>query len=260
MKKLLTLLALSLLLVSCEGAALLDAEKANTPEAYEAFLLEYPAHAEADELRGRIDELRYKAAKESRNPAELRDYLAKHPEGAHVADAKKLEDELAWQLADATKTGESYREYLDLHPEGKWLDKAQVGYEKYAYVSKVTIGEPIIQKVNMAEDPEGPLNGWGIEAPVTNTGDKALKIVKMGIDYLGADGVSVKRDTWYTAVQDLGPLPVHPDLRPIMQPGETRPFRWSTAEEPPNWSEGSFRVKVTFVKFADVPAEEAPAE
>lgn len=249
MRKLLVLLALSLLFVSCEGTAYLDAEKANTPEAFEAFLQEYPDYGEADEVRAKIVELRYERAWESRNAGQLRDYLSKHPDGLHVDKVRKKEDELAWQEADWTKTGEAYKSYLDLHPEGAWIPEATALHTKFAYVDAMTISTPVIQEVNMAEDPEGPLNGWGLSCEITNTGDKRLRTVEVLIDYLKADGSVAKSDKWWAVVQDLGPLPVLPVMRPIMEPGETRPFGWSTAETPPGWEEGKLAIRISDVKF-----------
>ena len=259
MRKLFALIALALLLASCEGAAFLDAEKANTPEAYEAFLQEYPNYAQADEVRATIEELRYELAWESRNAAQLRDYLTRYPEGQHVQKVRKKEDELAWQQADHEKTGEGYKSYLDLHPEGAWIPEATALYTKFAYVDSMKISTPVIEKVNMAEDPEGPLNGWGLSCEITNTGDKRLRLVEVRIDYLKADDSVAKSDRWWAVVQDLGPLPVHPVMRPIMEPGEVRPFNWSTAEVPTGWAEGKLALRISDVKFVKEgdPDEEA---
>lgn len=256
MRTLLTLIALALFLTACEGTAFLDAEKANTPEAYEAFLQEYPNYAQADEVRVKIEELRYEDAWGSRNAGKLRAFLERYPDTEHAAKIRKKEDELAWQEADGTKTGAGYKSYLDLHPEGVWVDKATRLHTKFAYVDSITVSTPVVEKVNMAADPEGPLNGWGLNCDLTNVGDKRLRTVEMRIDYLKADGSIAKSDKWWAVVQDLGPLPVHPVQRPIMEPGETRPFRWTTAEVPPGWDEGKLAVRISDIRFAKVEAEE----
>ncbi len=256
MRTLLTLIALALLLTACEGAAYLDAEKANTPEAYEAFLQEYPNYADADAVRAMIEELRYEAAWESRSAEQLREFLARYPESEHAAKIREKEDELAWHEADHAQTGAAYKSYLDLHPEGVYLSEATRKHTKYAYVDSMTISAPVIERVNMAQDPEGPLNGWGLSCDLTNTGDKRLKTVEVGIDYLKADGSVAKSDKWWAVVQDLGPLPVRPVQRPIMEPGETRPFSWSTAEVPTGWEEGKLAVRITDIRFAPVEVEE----
>jgi len=247
------LFALCLLFGCGEGAALHEAQNLRTPEGYEAFLEQYPESVEAADLRVTIEKLRYKRAMDSRNPEVLRDYLARHPDGEFVAKAQKLEDETSWQVADGTKTADAYKSYVDLHPEGRWIDEATVAYTKAAYAEQMTVGEATIAKVNMAQDPAGPLNGWGVQAEVGNPGDQRLSMVKMAIDSLGATGDVVRTDVWYTVVQDLGPMPVQPHLRPIMEPGETRTFRWTTAESPPGWSEGSFAVRVTAVRVEEAP-------
>ncbi len=248
---LLALLACSLLLTSCEGAALQDAQRKNSPEALETFLERYPDSAEADSLRAKIEELRYEAARDSRSAEQLREYLAKHPDGPHAGKARELEDEVSWQIADGTKTADGYKSYIDLHPTGKWLDEATVAYGKYAYVAQLTVGEVSIERVNMAQDPQGPLNGWGITTEVTNTGDRRLRRVKMAIDYLGADGAAVRTDEWYAVAQDLGVMPVRPTMQGILEPGGVRPFRFTTAEEPAGWDVGKLAVRVTEVRFEE---------
>lgn len=256
MKWLLSLIALSSLLACGEGTDLHLAETENSPESYEAFLEQYPDSAHAAELQVKIEELRFERAMESRNPETLRDYLERHPDSDNVARAAKLEDQVSWQVADAAKTAEAYKSYLDLHPDGKWTTEAGRAHAKYEYVANMTVSEPVSQRVNMAQDPAGPLNGWGVQADVTNTGDQRLRTVKMAIDFLGAEGNVVRIDKWYTVVQDLGPLPVQPHLLPIMEPGETRTFRWTTKETPAGWDEGKFAVRVTFVKVEKEPEPE----
>jgi hypothetical protein len=263
MKKLpllIALIALPLLLAACEGAAFLDAEKANTPEAFEAFLQEYPNYAQADEVRVTIEELRYKGAWESRNAGQMREFLGRYPDSEHAAKMIKKEDELAWTEADYTKTGEGYKSYLDLHPTGAWIPEATALHTKFAYVDAMTISTPVIQKVNMAADPEGPLNGWGLSCEITNTGDRRVRTVEVRIDYLKLDGSVAKSDKWWAVVQDLGPLPVHPIMRPILEPGEVRPFSWSTAEAPPGWDEGKLALRISELKFAKEPAPDAEAK
>ncbi len=260
MKWILPLFALSFLLACGEGAALHSAERENSPEGYETFLQDYPDSAEAPELLVKIESLRWERAKASRNPETLRDYLARHPDGANVTAARKLEDVVSWQVADATKMADAYKSYLDLHPNGRWFDEASAAYGKSEYVANMVVGEPKIEQVNTAQDPKGPLNGWGVEADVTNSGDQRLRTVEMAVDFLGASGDVVRTDTWYTVVQSLGPLPVQPHLLPIMEPAETRAFRWTTAESPDGWAEGKFAVRVTAVKAARPPKTSDPSD
>ncbi|MCP4867196.1 MAG: hypothetical protein GY898_00575 [Proteobacteria bacterium] len=252
------LLTFLFLLTACgEGAALHVADTDKTVEAYQAFLAEYPDSSHSAEVQGKIEGLRYDAAKDSRNPEVLRDFLTHHPDHEAAGRLAKREDEVAWQVASAAKTAEGYKSYIDFHPEGTQLEAAQAEYALYAYAGELTIADIAIAKVNMAQDPEGPLNGWGITANVTNPGDKRLKRVTMAIDSLGASGDVVSTDTWYTVVQDLGPMPVPPPLQTILEPGETKGFRFTTAEAPEGWAEGSFALRAVSVRFA--PPAPAPA-
>jgi hypothetical protein len=105
-------------LCSCVELELRRAQVDDSVEAYDAFLAEHPRARQSDEIRSRIDTLRYLRAIDTHSAAAFRDYLAKHPDGRHAARARVAEDELAWREAEAVGTAAAARAYLATHPDG----------------------------------------------------------------------------------------------------------------------------------------------
>jgi len=238
-----------LLLTACEGTALRDAEMKDSPEGYEAFLAEYPDSAEAIRLRERIDELRFLRAKSDKTSEAMRTYLTHHPDGAHVDEARKLEDEISYHEAAAENTAEAFRAYLDSHPDGEFVEQARWQHDQLVYLPQISVGEITTQQINMARDPEGPINGWELVVTIQNNGERRLRVVEVGIDYLNAGGASLKTDRWWAVAPDLSGFPTPPEMKPSLRPGDDRKMTWTTAEAPEGWVAGSFAVRVTKVEF-----------
>lgn len=249
MKRLLVPLMLMFLLSACEGMALHDAELQDSPEAYEAFLAEFPDSEKAPDLRKRIDKLRFLRAKTDKSSEAMRQYMSTHPEGAFIDEARQLEDELSYNEAAAAHTPEAYQAYLDSHPDGNRVEQARFAGEQLSYIPLIEIGPLQVEPVNMARDPEGPLNGWGVQAELLNNGERTLRVVEMAVDYLGASGQAVQSDKWWAVAPDLGGFPTPPDMKPAMEPRGKRMFVWSTAEKPGGWADGKFGLRVTRVEF-----------
>jgi len=250
MTRTLLLIALMMLpLLGCEGNALYDAELQDSPEGYETFLAKYPDSAEAARIRTRIDELRFTRAKVAKSSQSMRDYLGHHPDGAFVDEARKLEDEIAYRESAHDHTPEAYVLYLDSHPDGAFVGEARFSHDQLTYLPKIAIGELLVEPINMARDPKGPLNGWEIHSDVTNGGDRPLRTVEVAIDYLSPNGNAVKSDKWWAVAPDLGGFPTPPEMKPILQPGDSRTFQWTTAEVPDGASAASFGLRITKVTF-----------
>jgi len=245
------LIALLLLLTACEGSALRNAELADSPEAYEAFLQKYPDSVEAETLRLRVEELRFLRAKREKKSEALRDYLTHHPDGANVEEARKLEDELSYYEASMSATPQAYQAYLDSHPDGAFVDDARKANDRLLYVPKVGVGEIRSEQINMARDPKGPLNGWQLEADITNNGDRSLRVVEVAIAFLDGSGATLKTEKWWAVAPELGGFPTPPDMIPPLHPTQTRVLVWSTADAPEGWVPGRFGVEVTKLQLKD---------
>ena len=245
----LTALALALL-AGCEANALHEARMTDTPAAYEAFLQKYPDHEEAEWMRDRMEELRYMKAKDAGTSRALRDYITSHPEGAHTEDARILEDEVAFKEAEGTSTAASYQGYLDAHPDGKFLEKARYEYEEKMYLDKIALENQRVERINLANDPEGPKNGWGIFADVKNIGPRNVVEVEIVVHYLDDAGNSVDTDKWWAVAKGLMGMPTPPYIVPPLPPEAIREFKWTTGQTHEKWAQ-KVNLEITNLRFED---------
>jgi len=239
----------SFTLCSCEGLALRNTRVKDKIEGYEAFLEKYPDSTEADAFRARVAELRFAAASETATAAAFREYLELHPNSADREAARRAEDQLSFEEASASGTAESLQAYLEGHPEGSSLDKARELLDRVLYRERVGIHELRVQQINLANNPDGPLDGWAVLANVVNEGRRTLKVIELHVDLLDADGNASGPDNkWWAVSPNLGAFPTPEAMKPPLAPGASRAFRWTTGDIPENWTQKA-GIRVTDLRF-----------
>jgi len=236
-------------LAGCEGMAFHNAEMANTPESYEAFLAEFPDSNRYEDIQQRVEKLRFEAAMKDGSSAAIRDYLQLHPNGEHVNEALAAEDATSFEEAQAEGTIEAYQGYMDAHPKGKHLEQARGLQDRLKYLPRLSIEETTTRRINLANDPKGPLNGWEVLANIVNKGGRTLRIVELDIQVLDSRGeVYGDTHTWWAVSRELGGFPTPDAMKPPLPPEGTRVFRWTTGEVPEGWAE-QLKLAVTDVVF-----------
>ena len=247
----LLVLAASLLMLGCAEQKALSAAQANgSPEAYEAFLEQHPSSVHAPILRQQIEDLRYHAAKDGEGPDAWRAYLDHHPEGKHVKEAKRYEDEASFQQADAARTTEAYQAYLDSHPTGKQVKRARAEMDELAYQDQVSVENLRVERVNLANDPKGDMNGWGLYADVTNHGKRILVEVELLLEFTDESGKVIGDRTWWVVAEQLLGMPTPPRIMPPLRAEQSREFQFTTGEPPEGWND-TFTLKVTNLRFRE---------
>ena len=247
---LLLTLASTLSLAGCgQQKALMEAQDAGTPEAFEAFLAEYPDHHQAPILRQQIEGLRYKAAQDGEGPEGWRAYIKHHPEGDHIKEATEAEDQASFDAADAARTTAAYQEYLDSHPAGRHVKTARAEMDELAYADKVSVENYRVEKVNLANDPKGPMNGWGLYADVTNNGERILTEVELLLEFKDASGKVLGDRTWWVVSEGLIGMPTPPRIKPPLRAGDSREFQFTTGEPPEGWDGETFTLTPTNLRF-----------
>lgn len=241
-----------LLLAGCDSqqSALREAQVAGTPEAYEAFLAQYPDSVYAESVRKDIEEIRYGRAKDGNQSALWREYLEHHPEGKYVKTARKMEDEVSFNEANETRTAAAYQAYLDSHPSGEFVRTARGEMDELGYLDKVTIDNYRVEKVNLAKDPKGPLNGWGMYADVHNKGDRIIIEAQLELQFTDATGKVLDTRKWWVVAEELVGMPTPPRIQPPLRPENSREFQFTTGEPPEGWNE-SFKLEVTNLRFRE---------
>lgn len=244
----LLILFFALSLTACEGADLHEAQQLDSASAYEAFLAKYPQSEEAPRLRERIEELRYLKAKSDNTVEAMRGYLQVHPDGKNATKVRKLEDELSFAAAKTEDTVDAYQAYLDSHADGQFVEDARDAKETILYLPNMSVANIATERINMANDPKGELDGWKVTAEVTNGGERTLSVVECMVDYLDAKGTTLQSDKWWAVAHDLGGFPVRPEQKKTLKKGETREFRFTTAERPEGFND-TFNVRVSDIGF-----------
>jgi hypothetical protein len=249
-----SILLIALFLCGCQGNALQNAEFANTAEVWESFLEKYPDYEGAPDIRKRIDGLRFTRTAKDNTVEAYKSYLELHPEGKHVSEALGAIDLLDYEVAVREASLAGFATYLKTHPDGAYVDRATGLQERLAYLPLVTLGAASIERINMAKDPKGPLNGWSLKSQVTNTGDRTLRVVELHVDVQDASGKVLKSHKWWAVAPDLSVQAAPPAMRAPLQAGGERTFEWTYADldlkrEAPDATQ--YIARVTGVQFKD---------
>jgi hypothetical protein len=94
-----------------------------------------------------------------------------------------------------------------------------------------------MEQVNLAENPEGPLDGYGFYVDVTNNGDAPIQYLNMQISYLDEKGTTLSRSKWPAVATRLpASLPMEEGFDKPIAKGETRQWEWTTGKTPDGWS------------------------
>lgn len=240
----LTLLAT---LVACEsGPDFVTVQNQDTIEGYEAFLVADPTTIYKPQIDVRLEELYFEKAKAEGTVAAYDTYFSKFPEGKHKKDALIGKESVVFAAADAANTVEAWNAFLTEWPTASKAhrQRAEGGVTVLTY-GKLTVGEPTVAQVNLAEDPKGPLNGWGVSAKVTNGGDKTFTYVNLRLDLLADDGSTLQVKE-YPLVSPTWSMPATEDQTRPLAPGDTRTWAWTMALDgvPADWHQ---KVRLTAI-------------
>jgi hypothetical protein len=219
--------------------------KADTIEAYEAYLAGDPGETNAFRATVRLEELYLARARASKSLEDWDAYLARWPEGVHRETALKERESALFAWADSRATSAAWQKYVDEYPSAprKNRVKAEAAVEAIAFAERwLKVSELSTRKINLAEDPAGPLNGTAYTYEVTLSGDKTLDAFWFELQYFGKDDQIVDRKAWpLVAPYGEYPVPVEDEKYVPMKPGETRTWEWWAEAEPEGFT-GKLRL------------------
>ena len=253
-----TTLLLATLLVGCADPYG-DAKKADTIEAWDAYLATAPTGSNESMAKKRLEQLLVSRADESHAIGDYDAVLTKFPKSTKKKKMQEGRANAAFAAAEAEGSLEGWTKFL---AENDFADsalkkRATAMVDIAAFAAKLTIAAPTVAEVNLANDPKGAKDGWGFTAAVTNNGEVALEYANLELQYLGADGKKLKAVSYPIASQTgPGGMPIEEALMPPLAPAETRTWSYTTGEVPDGWVEGK-GVKLVLVGARAVPA--APA-
>ncbi|TVQ89426.1 MAG: hypothetical protein EA397_15315 [Deltaproteobacteria bacterium] len=247
-------LILLLLLIGCDNFA--EVRAADTIEAYEAYLETNPEGRTALEARTRLETLYIERARSERTLEAYDAYRERFPKGSFAKAAYEEREKHLWEWADTKDTPEAWQKYLDQYPsfEATKVRKAKKRKAAAEYRPQLSWTDPVAEQVNLAEDPEGPLNGWKVTSEITNNGDKILKQLTFTLEYLNDEGGRLGEESWPAASTNYG-IPVEEFRKKPIKPGESRQWELLTGETPKGWS-GKMRLKPTSISYKKLTAKD----
>ena len=213
--------------IAC-GPSYDGALRADTIEAYEEFLKADPDSAYKAPAEKRLEELYYEKAVAQNDLAGWEAYTTRWALGGpHYAEGLKKHAGFAWKVALADGSPDALRAYLDKFgkADGTLSSRAK-GMLAVLEYGKLELSEPRVEAVNLAEDPKGEKNGWGVSVDVKNAGDQTFQFVQLTVEWQDADGKEIEtRD--YPLVSDHWNVPATEDQTRPFAPGETRTWQWT---------------------------------
>jgi hypothetical protein len=236
-----TLLMFAVLLAGCSDPYA-AAQAEDSIETYRTFLAENPSSPFRIQAETRMAELTLEAARAGKTLEGYDSFLKEFPESPLVTKATEERREFLWKWADETDTVDAWQKYLDEYPSGERKLKAQARQRlnMAQNTGAVTVGAVTLEQVNLAENPDGPLDGWAFYAEVTNTTNREIEMLMLRLKMLG-DGDQVLASQEWPAVAPFlpGRLPVEEEFKVPMKAGETRTWSWTTGDLPAGWAKKS---------------------
>jgi hypothetical protein len=230
-----------------------DAQKLDSITGWEAFITDNPKNPKRSLAEVRLEELYLKAARDGKALEGYDIYLTKFPKGNLVNTANTERREFLLDWARETDTPEAWEKYIAEYPTGNTKAKREARRRLNMAKNKnaIEFGPIKMEQVNMAEDPDGPLNGYGFYVDVTNKSDKPIQRLNVQIAYLDDDGGVLKRASWPAVAERLpAGLPMPEGFSKPIAPGEARQWEWTDGEMPQGWSKKA-KVIATDIKFAE---------
>lgn len=257
MRTLTSALLIAALLTAC-GDNFREVQNADTIEAYEAWMSE-ASDGNTNYMMAtiRLEELYLENAKNEATLEAYDRYLARwqeDPKARLVEKALEGREEFLWNWAEAENTAEGWQKFLDEYPKAKKKKKqeARRRITMAEHRSQVEIGPVETEPVNLAENPDGPLDGFLFTADVVNNTGKVIETLNMQLEYLDSTGAVIAVDKWpLVAPRAPGGIPIEEEWKVPVKAGETRAFTFmDMAPEVPGWSK-KVRLVPLSIKFVE---------
>ncbi len=239
------MLSVLVFLVGCDlGMSFAEVQEIDTVEAYEQYLTDNPGGSHTFPIEKRLEELYFTGAQTAGTVEIWRAYHARFPKSPNRDRALKELAFASYAAAVKANTVDDYKAFLDefskIDPRLRTKAQGRVAVLEYGALN---LGEAVVTQVNMAEDPKGELNGWGVTVEVTNGGTKVLPFVSLTVDYLADDGRMLDTKD-YPLVSPTWTLPATEAQKAPMQPGDMRTWLWTegVGSVPADWHQ---KVRVT---------------
>ncbi len=227
------------------------AQEADTIEAYETYLRENPDGRFASAAESRLEALMLEHAKKEGTIEAYDAYLARFPSWTHKDEAVASRETALFKHAKKENTEAGWKKFLEEYPKAEKSRKAfaEEMLEVHGYLPSLEVGKLKIEQINLAEDPEGPLDGWAFRADVKNDGKGVITNLGITIQYLNPEDRVIGERRW-PLVAPYWRVPVREEAKTPIQPGQTRTWEWTTGDLPPAWDRRA-RIFVSNIELQD---------
>lgn len=245
-------LLLALCLLTACGDDFATAQQAGTIEAFETYLEENPSGRHQLAAVAVLETLYLEAAREAGTLEAYDRYLARFPNGDLRTKVLEERESFLFAWAKERGTAEGWSRFLHEYPSADKKRKAEALRLMLvaSYAPDLSWTDLVIEPVNLAEDPNGPKNGWGFRTTVTNNGDRTLTDLRFTLDLTSEAGSVIASNEW-PVVAKVWPLPIEDEHKVPMKPGDTRVWSWSQEDPAPGrWKQGA-KLRPTRITFLD---------
>lgn len=243
---------LGLTLLAACGDGYSTAQSAGTIEAFEAYLKENPNGTHRIEAEAQLETLYLEEARGNPSLEAFDRYLERWPKGVLREKALQEREGYLYEWAKQNGKADAWDRFLREYPQAgeKRLREAKRRRAVAEYIEHLKWTELKLERVNLAEDPEGPKDGWGFSMDVTNDGPKTIADLRFSIDYLDKHDRPIDTKEW-PVVAETWPVPMEEEKKVPMKPGETRTWLWTASPPDEKYWAGTARVtpsRISFVK------------
>jgi hypothetical protein len=158
---------LPLLLWGCGPTAFQRASKADTLEAWQAFVASHPQDPQLEDAQNRLAELELEEAQKAHTVVAYKRYLVAHPNGEGAARAGALLEALRFNTALEKDTAQAYRVFLHEHPEGAHREQIEQKLAQAELRELATTDDALLLRRAAGanpNDPRGELAGQRVDA------------------------------------------------------------------------------------------------
>jgi hypothetical protein len=253
----------ALLLALIAGCAdpLADAQRANTIEAWEAYLATNPEGSDKMVADARLMILLTERARKDKTLAAYDAVIKRYPKHREIKTLKEERCAIAFTEAEATNTAEGWKKFLDENPDASKGQKDRArGFVAILDYGGIQMGEIKMEQVNLAENPKGPKDGWGFQVSFTNAGSKDIEYMNIEIRYLDDQGRTLSSEKWPLVAQSgPGGMPVSEATTKPLKAGQSRVWDYSTGNVPSNWGK-QVKIYPVAVRFVGTAANDGAQE
>jgi Tetratricopeptide repeat len=107
-----------------------SAKTKNTIQAYKDFLRRYPRSTYKKEAASRLEDLRWEKVKAAKS---IKKFLKQYPKSRYRNDSRELMEDIRWENARNENELKGYLEYLRLYHNGKYRQEAKIEVAKFKW-------------------------------------------------------------------------------------------------------------------------------